>query len=147
MPDPARPPPSAAFAAAEPVEPTAASLLQGANAARSRGQIEQAASLLRELQQRFPGSPEATLSHVSLGKLLMLRGSSEAALREFSTYLTRGGPLEEEALVGRAQALGAMGRLGEERGTWEALLTRFPNSVYAPRARERLGVLAGNAAR
>jgi hypothetical protein len=147
MDQPARPPPSAAFAAAEPVEPTAASLLQGANAARSRGQIEQAVSLLRELQQRFPGSPEATLSHVSLGKLLMLRGLSEAALREFSTYLTQGGPLEEEALVGRAQALGALGRLGEERGTWEALVTRFPNSVYAPRARERLGVLTGDAAR
>ncbi len=147
MPEPGRSPPSAAFAAEEPVEQTAASLLQSANAARSRGQIDQAVSLLRELQQRFPSSPEATLSHVSLGKLLMLRGLAEAALREFSTYLTTGGPLDEEALVGRAQALGAMGRLGEERGTWEALAARFPNSVYAPRARERLRVLTGDAPR
>jgi outer membrane protein assembly factor BamD (BamD/ComL family) len=140
-------PPSAAFATEEPVEPTAASLLQGANAARSRGQIEQAVSLLRALQQRFPGSPEATLSHVSLGKLLMLRGFAEAALQQFSTYLTIGGPLEEEALVGRAQALGAMGRPREERGTWESLVTRFPNSIYAARARDRLRVLTGDAAR
>jgi hypothetical protein len=136
---------TAAFAPEQPAEPTAASLLRLANAARSRGRTDEAVSLLREIQQRYRGSPEATLSLVSLGKLLLLKGAPEAALQQFSSYLFVGGTLEEEALVGRAQALAALARSSEERSTWEALVARFPGSVYVARAQERLRILGDNA--
>jgi TolA-binding protein len=105
---------------------------------RSRGQAERASSILSELQRRFPTSHEAVLSHVSLGKLLLGRGSAQAALEQFSLYLGTGGPLGEEALLGRAQALRALGRWSEEQATWQTLLARFPNSAYGAQARERI---------
>jgi hypothetical protein len=98
---------------------------------------------LNKLQADFPGSPQAHVSLVSLGKLLMQRAMPEAALQRFSTYLVTSGPLEEEALFGRAQALAALGRAADESRTWERLLTRYPQSVYAGAARKRLVALGG----
>ena len=138
---------TAAFAVEQPAQLTAASLLRQVNSARGRGLVDQAVSLFMEIQQKFPGSPEATLSLVSLGKLLMQRGAAGAALQQFSSYLASGGPLEEEALVGQAQALSALGRQSEERQTWETLMARFPASVYVARARDRLRILDNHASR
>jgi outer membrane protein assembly factor BamD (BamD/ComL family) len=107
--------------------------------------LARASALLDELERRFPGSPEARVALVSLGKLQMLSGAPAAALERFSSYLQSGGPLEEEALVGRAQALAKLGRSSEERATWQALLVRFPGSVYAAQARERLSALGAGA--
>jgi TolA-binding protein len=133
---------SATFAEEGHAESGAALLLRQANAARRAGELKHAVALFRELQQKHGGSSEAVVSHVSLGKLLMNQGAAEAALQEFSAYLFVGGPLEEEALSGRAQALSALGRSREERSTWEALIARFPGSVYGARARERVRVLS-----
>jgi hypothetical protein len=44
------------------------------------------------------GRADTILSHVPLGKLLMLRHAHEGALEQFSSYLATGGSLEEEAL-------------------------------------------------
>ncbi len=126
----------------QPIEMNAAALLRQANSARMSGDVDRAVMLFNELQNKFPGSPQAHVSSLSLGKLLMLRGSPDAALRQFSSYLVAAGPLEEEALVGRAQALAALGRASEERRTWERLLARFPGSVYAAAARKRVVGLA-----
>ncbi|HEY2405864.1 MAG TPA: hypothetical protein VGI10_07670 [Polyangiaceae bacterium] len=139
---------SAAFALVPPSEPgapNAAALLRAANAARGTGDLALTSVLLEELEQQFPGSPEAHVALVSLGKLQLLRGAPGAALERFSGYLSNGGPLEEEALVGRAQALGMLSRSTEERATWQTLLVRFPGSVYAAQARERLSALAAGA--
>ena len=127
-------------------EANAAALLRQANKARSLGELYRTIVLLQELQSKFGNSPEARVSLVSLGKLLMLKGSPDAALQQFSNYLAAPGPLEEEALVGRAQALQSLGRASEERSTWERLLTRFPSSVYAGPARKRLLALTNGAA-
>jgi outer membrane protein assembly factor BamD (BamD/ComL family) len=137
---------TATFSVDQPAESNAAALLRQANRARSAGEIDRAVTLIKELQTKFGNSPEAHVSLVSLGKLLMLNGSREAALQQFTSYLERSGPLEEEALVGRAQALRGLGRSSEERSTWQRLLTRFPGSVYAAAARERLVALAKGAA-
>jgi TolA-binding protein len=96
---------------------------------------------LQQLQSQFPGSAEAELGHVSLGRLLLTRGRPTEALLEFSEYLGAGGPLAEEALLGQAHAHAALGRTREERAAWEALLARYPRSVYVGQARERLARL------
>jgi TolA-binding protein len=119
----------------------AGALFRQANTARRLGQIDRAVALLQALQQNYPGSPETLISHVSLGKLYMTRGAAAAAAQEFSAYLASAGPLSEEAMLGRAQALAALGRSAEERQTWELLLVRYPHSVYAIKARERVRTL------
>ena len=116
-----------------------AAVFSAANAARRAGRQNRAIALYRDLQRDYPGSAEAGLSHVSLGRLLLTRGQLDGALAQFSTYLRGGGPLEEEALLGKAQTLAALGRPGEERAAWQTLLRRYPHSVYAGEAQERLG--------
>jgi tetratricopeptide (TPR) repeat protein len=124
---------------------TAQELLKRANAARSRGELTRAAALLGELQTRFPASGEAQVSRVALGKIESALGAHERALQQFSSYLATGGSLDEEALAGRGEALCALGRKPEELSAWQTLLTRFPASVYARRARERFEVLTSSA--
>jgi TolA-binding protein len=107
-----------------------------------------AASLYLELQQRYPKSPEAHVSRVSLGRLYLNRlGAPAAALAEFEASLrgSADGTLAQEALAGRALALQRLGRVAEERKAWEQLLRRFPDSVQADRAKARLEVLASPA--
>jgi TolA-binding protein len=133
------PAPSASAADGE----TAATLFARANAARRRGDRDEALRLYRRLQERFPASDEARLSHATMGKLV-LEGEPDAALAEFDRYLgaAKGGALGEEALVGRAVALGRLGRHAEEKAAWQELLARHPRSVHAARARARIAELA-----
>jgi len=124
------------------VERTAASLFREASAARRAGDLGRARSLYTELQSSFATSSEARVSRVSLGKLLLGAGHAEEAERQFRSYLALGGgDLGEEALVGRADALSRLARRDDERHVWQELLARYPSSVYAPRARQRLGAL------
>ena len=69
-------------------------------------------------------------------------GRASEAEQQFSLYLSGGGVLTEEALVGRAQTFARLGRVVEERQVWENLVRDFPSSVYASQARERLTALA-----
>jgi hypothetical protein len=96
--------------------------------------------LYLELQTRFSGSTEARVSYVSLGKLLLAAGRANEANAAFASYLGGGaGELREEALVGRADALFALGRTREESSVRQELIRLYPSSVYASRARERVG--------
>ena len=125
------------------VRPSATALLAEAGRARGEGQLDRAASLYRRLQREFPGTPEALVSTVPLGRLLLDGGSARAALGAFDGYL-RGmprGPLVAEALYGRGRALEALGDGVEERRTWERLVTDHAGSAYAPHARRRLAAL------
>ena len=121
---------------------TAADLFRDANQARRAGDFELARSLYAELQATHPKTDEASVSRVSLGKLLLAAGRAREAEQQFRAYLATGRKnLEEEALLGRADALVRLGESGEERRVWEALLRNHPSSVYAARARQRLGEL------
>lgn len=121
---------------------TAGELFRDASAARRGGDFELARALYAELQTKYPASEEASVSRVSLGKLLLAKGRAREADQQFRSYLSSGRKnLEEEALVGRADALGRLGEKGEERRVWEALLRSHPSSVYAARARQRLDEL------
>jgi TolA-binding protein len=125
---------------------TTLDLFRAANQARGERRVTDAIDLYRALQARFPSSPEAGLSRLSLGELLLGHGDAAGALGELDAYL--GGDdaiLAEEALFARARALHQLGRADEERTAWRALLIRFPSSGYAWRARQRLARLAGSA--
>jgi TolA-binding protein len=141
---PQTPPPLAAAARASTGSgSTAAEVFRQANAARRAGDLDGARALYGELQTRFPGSDEAQLSFVSMGKLLLAAGRTEEAEHQFARYLSLGdGELTEEALVGRARSLELLGRSESERQVWERLLREFTSSVYGESARRRLVDLA-----
>lgn len=136
----AEPPPASSLPTAAPRPPTAAELFAQATRARQAKNDAEAVRLYRELIRRHPDSREAKASRVVLGQLLLDKTAPEQALAEFDGYLERGktGTVTEEALVGRALALQKLGRHAEERATWRELLAKFPGSVHAARARERL---------
>jgi len=123
--------------------PTAQELYRSANEARREGRNAQAVAAYEALQQRFPGSAEARLSHVSLGRLLLHSGAANAALGQFDAYLAGGNGqrLAAEALFGRGQALQALGRSAEEVQTWRLLIRQYPESAYATHANRRLAQL------
>ncbi|WP_437579030.1 tetratricopeptide repeat protein [Sorangium sp. So ce887] len=124
---------------------TAEQLFREANDARRAGSSRRAIELYRSLQKRFATSPEATLSLVSLGSLLLNTGSPAAALAQFDRYLGVAGsrPLAVEALYGRGRALRALGRPAEEAQSWRRLLREHPGSPYVEHARRRLAELGG----
>lgn len=128
----------------EPVAGTAAALFSEANQARRNGDARRAAHLYQELERRFGGSPEEVVSRVTLGRLLLDRlGDAAGALAHFNAYLASPAPgdLQQEAMIGRALALGRLGRTNEEAAAWRALLAAYPRSTYADRARARLQAL------
>ncbi|WP_437511254.1 tetratricopeptide repeat protein [Sorangium sp. So ce1099] len=125
--------------------PTAEQLFREANEARRAGSTQRAIELYRALQKGFARSPEATLSLVSLGSLLLNSGSPAAALAQFDRYLGTAGarPLAVEALYGRGRALRALGRSADEAQSWRRLLREHPSSPYVEHARRRLAELGG----
>jgi hypothetical protein len=139
-PAPARAPRARTLAQAE----TPGELFARANAARRNGRTREAARLYRELQRVYPGTSEELVSRVTLGRWMLDRLNDPAgALARFDSYLANPvhTALREEALIGRALALGRLGRVREERSAWTAFLAAFPGSVYAERARGRLEAL------
>jgi anti-sigma factor RsiW len=129
-------------AAKEPAakEPSSAAKLFGeANQARRAGDIARASGLYHVLQEQFPGSAEADLSRVTLALLLLDGGDAQGALSGFERYLagsSRG--LEAEALVGRARALGRLGRRDLEASAWQEVRRKYPRSIYGRQATDRL---------
>lgn len=131
-------------AAKEPVkEPSSAAKLFGeANQARRSGDIGRASGLYHLLQDQFPGSPEADLSRVTLALLLLDSGDARGALSGFERYLAGSSrALEAEALVGRARALGRLGRRDQEAVAWREVQRKYPRSIYGRQANERLAAL------
>jgi TolA-binding protein len=121
----------------------AAALFAAANAARRSGDLRAAIVRYQLIERRYPTSPEAGVSRVSAGDLLVRLGDPAAALDEFDAYRARGPSqdLAPEALFGRARCLQALGRVDEERAAWHEMLGRFPGSIYVSAARVRLDEL------
>jgi hypothetical protein len=129
--------------AVAPSEPSsAAKLYAEGNQARRLGQVGRAFTFYQLLQEQHPGSSEAELSRVTVATLLLNGGDASGALKGFERYLA--GPsraLEAEALVGRARALQRLGRKQSAAAAWREVQRRFPSSVYARQAAERLTAL------
>jgi TolA-binding protein len=132
--------PTAPTAVAPPLaEESAASLFRRANAARHGGDDGLAEELYRQLLGTHPETREAATARVIFARMRLERGDAREALAQFDAYLARSpnATLAEQALVGRAHCLRALGRRDDERAAWAAVLTRFPESASKPEALER----------
>ena len=126
-------------ASGEPPE-TAASLFERASTARRQGRAGEAMALYQQLQTRFGASGEARLTVALLARMHLDRGDASAALAGYEAYLRSGhGALREEAMAGRALALGRLGQSSSEQAAWAALLAAFPRTSYAALAAKRMG--------
>lgn len=126
--------------------PSARELLAAANKARTAGEVARAIGYYQRLRRDHRGSPEELTSRVAWGRLeLDRRNAPAAALKLFDSYLRSRpkGSLVEEALVGKAKALAALGRARHEATAWRTLVERFPNSMSVHRAKRRLAQLEG----
>ena len=117
----------------------AKALFGEANKKRLAGDTAGAVALYELLAERHPGSAEADLAELSLGKLLLATGDAAGALLHFRLAQASGGALGSEALWGEAQALKTLGRSSDERAALERLLAEHPDGAYAKAARKRLG--------
>lgn len=124
-------------------QPSAAALFTQALALRAEGKVDAAIAAHLRLQRLYPTARETHLSFALAGRLLLEKGASEQALAQFDQYLAQPGDVAEEALVGRATALGYLRRSAAEATAWRQVLERHPGSIYATRAKERLAALAG----
>jgi TolA-binding protein len=121
---------------------TAAELFRLATAARTEGRRADAEQTYRELTTRFPSSPEANVSHAVMGRLLLDLDRPTDALVELDAALASGDrSLREDALAHRALAFDTLNDVAAARTAWALLLTEFPTSIHARRAKERLEVL------
>ncbi|MGE0789780.1 MAG: tol-pal system YbgF family protein [Sandaracinaceae bacterium] len=115
-----------------------------ANAARRGGDARRALALYRELTGRYPRSREAQAARVAAGNLALHElHDARTALSQFDAYLASSpnGDLSLEARVGKALALGRLGRRTAERRAWQDVLDHHPASVHAERARQRISEL------
>jgi hypothetical protein len=77
-----------------------------------------------------------------MGRLLLDLDRPTDALVELDAALaSRDRSLREDALANRAQAFDALNDGASARAAWALLLTEFPASIHARRAKERLEVL------
>ncbi len=131
---------AAALTAPAPIPPSpAAGLFAEANQARRNGDVDRAVGLYQALQTQYAGSQESQLSRALLAQMLLDHGRPAAALSGFERYLAQDSPvLSAEALVGRARALEALGKLEEAGVAWQQVQSRFPGSVHARLAAARL---------
>ena len=120
---------------------TAEALFERAESLRREGRADAAVATYRWLQANFPETAEAQLSFVLAGKLLLERGRPGDALAQFDRHSSAAGDVSEELLAGQATALEQLHRPSEAIAAWKRLLARYPQTVYAERARARLDEL------
>jgi TolA-binding protein len=124
----------------ETAAPSMKELLGRARALRLQREWRAAAKVYEELIRRYPNTDEATASLVTLGDIRLSRlGNPTAALSHYNAYLGSGrATLRPEVLIGKAKALGRLGRAAEARTTLETFLSHFPNALQAERVKVRL---------
>ncbi|HXI60590.1 MAG TPA: hypothetical protein VNO55_31230, partial [Polyangia bacterium] len=111
---------------------------------RRAGAAAEAAMSYQTLRGICPGSSEELAARVLAGRIYLDRLSSPVlALSAFDSYLAAAphGALQEDAVIGRALALGRLHRSAEETAAWQDLLAAFPDSLYADQARTRMKTL------
>jgi hypothetical protein len=113
---------------------TAATLFAEATDLRRSGRSVEALATFRRLQAEFPGTPEATVSLISLAEMLADAARPAGALALFEAYLAiaPSGSLYPEALRGKALVLEQLGRRSEAQSVRRELGHRMPGSLYVP---------------
>jgi tetratricopeptide (TPR) repeat protein len=115
-------------------------LIAQARTLTGEGRYELAAAAYEKAIRLDKQTALARASMVSLGQLYGQRLKSPAnALKAFDAYLqSGGGPLAEEAHLGKIEALGDLGRDKNRREAMSAFLRAFPSSSYADKIRAQL---------
>jgi ferric-dicitrate binding protein FerR (iron transport regulator) len=122
--------------------PSQEQMLEQAQALRARGEFRRAVELYRQIHELGPGSATGRAALVAQGELqLSSLGDPKGALNAFNAYLTRGGPLSQEASFGKARALRVLGRQAEERRTIEKFVATYPDAPQSRVLRRRLAEL------
>jgi ferric-dicitrate binding protein FerR (iron transport regulator) len=121
--------------------PTAAELLEAAQALRSSRDWAGAAAAYDAILRRHGASTEARSAAISSATIKLDHlGDTAGALRLFDGYLARHGTgaLAQEAAWGRCRSLRGLGRAAEERAALRAFLAGHPSALEADQARARL---------
>ena len=139
-------PETATVVTEDPATPAAspAQMLVAADEARREKKNRRARKRYLALIAAYPGSREALIGRVSLGKVDLLRlGKPRRALTQFDAYLKEqpNGNLAEEVTYLRARCFEQLGEDAGERKALEDLLRVFPSATRASRARQRLDEL------
>jgi tetratricopeptide (TPR) repeat protein len=92
-------------------------------ALRERGKLSEAR---RSLEAALALSPDDLASKGVLGDVLLREGRLEEAIRLFEQILQRA-PMDEEALIGRARTLAAMGKTAEALDAMRAAVRASPD--------------------
>ena len=126
-----------------PASPAIREMLLDVRRFRIAKQWQQAAETYQRIIENYPASEEARAALVALGDVQLNKlNRPEAALSLFDRYIhLNSTTVMEEALMGKAAALRRLGRMSEERAVLERFVARFPKSVHANVARNRLATL------
>lgn len=115
-----------------PAPKTAEMLFAEARTLRSSGKIDAAEQAYADLIARHPGTSAGKTALAVSARMHLDHGNATLALARYSAYLNSGhGALREDALAGRALALGKLGRADEASRAWDELFSAYPNSSYA----------------
>ncbi|MDD5307681.1 MAG: FecR domain-containing protein [Deltaproteobacteria bacterium] len=139
--------PSRPAAVREAHVPDAASLLQAAQSRRAAQDWKGTAEAYETLIATHGASPEARVALVSLGSVLLEHlQRPQSALDRFGQYLAGSprGSLAPEAAWGSARALARLGRSVDEERMLHRILTDYPDSLQAEKARARLEAMSVN---
>jgi TolA-binding protein len=114
-------------------------LLDRADRARARGDLDQASTALHELLQQYPNDSRVALAEFMLGSVESARGSHGDAARAYQACLARGaaGALGEDALAAWAKAQALSSDKGGAVSTAQRYLAAYPSGVHR-RAMQRL---------
>jgi TolA-binding protein len=114
-------------------------LLDRADRARARGELDDAAAALHELLRQYPNDARAALAEFMLGSVEMTRGRPSDAARAFRACVQRapGGTLGEDALAELAKAQALSGDKAAASSTAHLYLAAYPSGVHR-KAMQRL---------
>jgi transmembrane sensor len=122
--------------------PTAEALLAAADAARMRGQADQAEALLRRLLRQRRDDPRAPLAAFTLGRLLLMElGRPRDAAAAFAEVrvLAPGGPFAEDALAREVEAWSKAKEPDKARAKGEEYLRSYPRGMRVEAVRSFSG--------
>ncbi len=130
--------------------PSILALKRSAQDHRRAGRWREAADVYQRMIREHPDSSESRNALVSLGQLEIEKLARPAKARQhFDRYLrlSGSGPLAQEAMYGKAQALGMLKNVPAEQQALELFIKRYPGALQVPAAKRRLSELSSQTLR
>ncbi len=119
---------------------SAASLYENARRDKARGNFDLAIMQFEEYLTTFPGSDSAPNALYQIGEIHYIRKDFEKALASFDGMLERfpENPSTALGMYMKGMTLVKMGQRTKGADEFRALIKKFPNDEYAPKARVQL---------